>query len=272
MKKVILCCTLFFIHVACARGGVMIGTTNPSGSPLAMAADSTSGPMSVTAVSDNNDVMAAWQFSLMILPGAGAAGTLMFNSPGPGPASAPNPSNYIFDSHGVGISILGGGMGFNHLDFANDNDLNLGTPMPTGQVFNLLQVNFAASPNASGLFGIYAVVAPAPFNTVWTDGSFNTQDFSNAPSSGGNVLIGDVMVSAVPEPSTLTLLGLGCAILTGWSGRRRARAEWPPDLPSREEDVANGFSGCDLGGGSCRDSLLMEASGRIVKAMTSGNW
>jgi hypothetical protein len=220
MKKLILCFTPLCILPCGAQAGVMLGTTNPPGSPLVMPGGTTSGPMFVTVVSDNNDVMQGWQFSLRIVPDGGATGTLTFNNPPTGPA--PNPPNYVFDSHGVGITSTNSG---NQLDLANDNNdilLNpLGTTLPTSQLFNLLEVDFLASATASGLFGVYAI--PGAFTTVWTDGAFTSQDFSNVPQGGGDVRIGEVnatAITSVPEPSTLTLLGLGGCVWIGYFWRR----------------------------------------------------
>jgi hypothetical protein len=81
----------------------------------------------------------------------------------------------------------------------------------------LLQTDFLASANASGLFGVYAVRGAA--STQWTDANFTTQFFTTVPDGTGTVLIGDVLVTpavAAPEPSSLTLLGL-----VGYGMRRR---------------------------------------------------
>ena len=84
---------------------------------------------------------------------------------------------------------------------------------------NLLQMDFLASSNASGLFGIYAVEGAG--NTVWADSTYNTQYFTNVPEGASMVLIGQVDIAVVPEPSSFCLLALGGAALAGWTWRRR---------------------------------------------------
>ena len=46
-------------------------------------------------------------------------------------------------------------------------------------------------------------------------------DFENIPDDNGLTLIGTITVTTVPEPSTLSLLGVGSALLAGWHKRRR---------------------------------------------------
>ena len=105
-----------------------------------------------------------------------------------------------------------------------------GVPVPGSPGANLLQMDFLASSNASGLFGIYAVEGAA--NTQWTDPTVTTQFFTNVPDGTGMVLIGEVLVTgqAVPEPSSLGMLGLAVTTLTGWRcwrKRKQGRASAP---------------------------------------------
>jgi hypothetical protein len=229
MKKLFLSFALLSLLVGGARASVILGTGNPPGTPLTMSAGTTSGLMSVTVVSDNspNDVMAAWQFQLEILPEGSGAGTLTFQDPATG--AAPNPTNYIF-ANGLGIATTNTGSALS----ANDFDLNGGTAVAGGAGANLLQMDFLASSDASGLFGVYAVRGVA--NTEWTDSNANTQFFSNVPDGTGAVLIGEVDVTpagglpTAPEPNSLTLLGTCATILVSWGWwRKRKQAAALPD-------------------------------------------
>jgi len=221
MKKLILSFVILSFLAGSARAGVVVGTSNPPGMPLTMSAGTTSGPMLVNVVSDNppNDVMAAWHFQLMIIPDAGAGGTLTFQDPATG--TPPNPTNYIFGSNGLGISITNSGSQLSANDFFNPS-FGTGAPVPGAPGANLLQMDFLASSNASGLFGIYAVEGSA--STQWTDTNLTTQFFTNVPDGTGNVLIGDVLIAGgVPEPSSFVLLGVAGAALAGWQWKRKRK-------------------------------------------------
>ncbi len=227
MKKLIVSFVFLSLLASNVQADIMLGTSNPPSTPLTMSSGTTSGAMLVTVTSNNypNDVMAAWQFQLEILPISGATGTLTFQDPATGTPS--NPPNYIFTT-GIGIAATNTGGQLS----ANDFDVNLGTIVP-GTGANLLQMDFLASSDASGVFGIYAVEGAA--NTAWTDSNFNTQYFSNVPEGTGAVLIGEVDVTpagvptAVPEPSALMLLMMGGLTLGNWQWwcKRRCRpAKW----------------------------------------------
>ena len=224
MKKLFFSIVFLGLLGGAARAGVVLNTSSPPGTPLAMSAGTTSGPMLVGVVSDNppNDIMAAWNFQLEIIPNFGVSGTLTFHDPASG--TAPNPANYIFGGNGLGIASTNGGSTLSANDFFNPS-VGPGAPVPGAPGANLLQMDFLASSNASGLFGIYAVEGSG--NTQWTDSNSTTQFFTNVPDFTGLVEIGEVLVSssAVPEPSSFWMMlwtfGVGGAALAGWKRRRR---------------------------------------------------
>jgi hypothetical protein len=223
MKQLLVCIVSLSLFPGIARADLTLGMSNPPGDPLVMSAGTTSGQAFASVVSDNppSDVMAGWQFKLEISP-EGASGTLMLQDPATGTPA--NPTNYVFGTNGVGIAATNSGNVLSANDFYFDQSgMTTGAIVPGSSGANLLQVDFLASPDASGLFGIYAVEGSG--NTVWTDSSFTTQFFTNVPDGTDAVLIGEVMVTgavvSVPESSMLWVFGLGVAALAAWESRCR---------------------------------------------------
>ena len=215
MKKLIPCFAILVLLSGSAQAGVVLSTSNPSGTPLTMSAGSISGTMLVSVASDNppNDVMAAWNLQLEIVPNSGAAGTVTFQDPATG--TPPNPPGYIFGSNGLGIAVTDGGSMLNANDFF-DPTIGPGASVPGAPGANLLQLDFLASSNASGSFGIFALEGSA--NSLWNDSNLNPQFFTDVPDGTGMVQIGAVVIAqvqSVPEPSSVVLLGLAGTVLAG---------------------------------------------------------
>jgi len=70
------------------------------------------------------------------------------------------------------------------------------------------------------------------YDFVWHKSDFNTQydnihvmleDFSSSGNTVGDVFFDNVQINAVPEPSTLVLLGMGAFSLLAFAWRRRKR-------------------------------------------------
>ena len=140
----------------------------------------------------------------------------------PATGTAPIPANYVFGGNGLGIAAINSGSMLTANDFYFNPGGPIGVSVPGSPGANLLQMDFLASSNASGLFGVYALEGPGL--TQWSDPNFNTQFFTNVPSGTGMVLIGDVLIQgSVPEPSSFVMLGLASATLAGWQLRRKRR-------------------------------------------------
>jgi hypothetical protein len=221
MKKLFVTFAFLGLMVGGAHAGAVLGTSNPAGTPLITDAGAVSGPMFVNVSSNNppNDIMSGWNFTLKVAPETGASGTLTFQDPGNGPA--PIPPSYIFGGDSIGITAVNGGNQLGASDFF-DTNIGNGVAVPGTPGSNLLQMDFLASSNALGLFGVYALEG-APL-TEWTDGNSNPQLFTNVPNGTGMVLIGEVLIlGSVPEPSSFVLLALGCTALAGWQWRRHRK-------------------------------------------------
>lgn len=203
--------------VSCAAAvPLQLLTTAPPGTPLVFSAGSTSTTLQVATVNQNPagdgpfDSLSAWQTTLLVAPTVGTSGTVKFNS-----ASAAS-TNYVF-----GVPQLFFDATISTTSTTDDTlvgfdtQLVVGVAIPAAGV-NLLDVDFSASPDASGTFQILALDAAS--QTEWIDANlffpgFHT--FSNVPpGTGAGVVIGELFVPpvaalVVPEPASLMLAWLG---------------------------------------------------------------
>jgi hypothetical protein len=222
MKSLVFGAALLFLLPAATRAGVILSTgPNPLLVTSSPSSATTSGAMNVTVSSNASDMMAGWTAQLQIAPIGTTTGTLSFLTASQG--SSP----YIFGANGFGASTSLTSSTVTGFDVDGLDGVHFTTPVPASPATaSLLTLIFQASAGASGDFGIIAVPGGSvnsvtnPALTYWNDGT-NNQQFSNVVP-GNAVQIGavDVTPASVPEPSTLTLLGVGIAGLAGWGCRR----------------------------------------------------
>jgi hypothetical protein len=190
---------------------------SPSSAPLVITPLDSSRQLLVSVVNDTSvdpptEFMSAWQFWLQAIPDASTTGTLKISG-------GTVPDNYVFAGAqhlGLQSSSLPG-------DPATLNVLDLTLPdtppvqISSERAVNLASISLAPSPDGLGRFGIYVV----DLHTLWVDSSNSggLRTFVNVPRDDGKVRIGDVLV--VPEPATLSLLGI--AMLVGTACFRDGR-------------------------------------------------
>src|SRR5262245_6366734 len=176
-----------------AHATLAITTDFPAGTPLAVAAGGTSSAMTASVfdpepASGPNDNLLAYQVRLTIVPQGGATGTLSFATPATGPG--PEPPNYVLPDN-VGLSVTNSGSGLFFFDvFLSPSTTGVDVPDSPGQ--NLLAMTYSASADAQGLFSVMAV--PGATNTVWTDNTLATREFTNMAGAMSPVAIGEVLV------------------------------------------------------------------------------
>ncbi|MEX2112999.1 MAG: hypothetical protein WD845_07420 [Pirellulales bacterium] len=156
----------------------------------------------------STDPLFAWSLGLEIVPDASATGTLEF-------ASATVPNEYLLAGRSGGLIPPFAGPSTSIAPIGDSDALFTGILVPgTGK--SLLASTFVASPDAQGLFRIFAVGDPFTGSNWFSSDFQNTRSFANAPFTGGPVEIGSITI--VPEPSSLLLGGqlIVATMLLAW--------------------------------------------------------
>lgn len=192
---------------------------------------STSSAMTVSLTNSNVTgtlPLAAWSVGLRVVPTGGATGTVSVNT---GSLAYPTPaSNNILTSPFPAAAPQFFTSGPDVTVNASQSTF-VGVPVPASGK-SAFTVTFNSSPTANGTFNVFAFNDLAGTATNWTDDvGFGNNAFSNAPFANGNVLLlGQINVVPVPEPTSLALMGLfagGGAAWAGWRRRRRGPVAEP---------------------------------------------
>lgn len=188
--------------------------------------------MSNVGTSATPDNFIGWVLGIQLVPQGGNTGSLTVGSLSGGTTN-PMPFGDL-DITQPALSTLGSSATINgstQYYFMGINTLtDLGT-VAVGQTYEMGSLGLTASGDASGVWDVYTVQQNSPlFKTYFFDGSALEQPFGNIPwvigSTGqGNysLKLGTVEVAAVPEPSTLAMLGLAGLGAGGYAWRRRGR-------------------------------------------------
>lgn len=213
--------TIFVLLLATTQtqAAITLGTNHDTGNPVIMTGgDGTSTTMTVNLFSNALDNLGGWGVLLDIVPLGGATGSVEYNS------VAVAATNYVFGAQQAffSINVMPGNVSLNAMD-ANIPPQG-GPPnfvqIPPSPGLNLLDLDFSASLDASGTFGVFARGGVG--NSEWTDPNFIAQPFLNVGGFGQSDQIGEVTV--IPEPASfgLTFVAVLCAMV-GHQIRRRFR-------------------------------------------------
>lgn len=186
------------------------------------------GTFSLSATNDAGaitDNFLGWTLGIQVLPASGTnVGTMTpvsLTQPlsNPMPVGTLDVINPLLSTLALSATINGSTQYF--LTAAATTD-TLGT-LAGSTTYNLGNLGITASANAAGTWNVYAVQqSGANYRSYWTDGSANDVQFGNLPNTGNSsILIGTV--TAVPEPSTVVLLGMSLAS-AGWYAWRTRRS------------------------------------------------
>jgi len=194
----------------------------------------TSGTFRFSATNDAGDIsenFVGWTIGVQVLPSGVTTGTLTIASLAQ-PLVNPMPTGTVDITQPTlsTLALSGTINGSTQYWLTNITATEVLGSLTGNTSYNLGDLLFSASGNASGVWNVYAVQQGGSFlKTYWNDASLGDNAFSNLPigsqGTNGSVLIGTI--TAVPEPSTIALLGMSVASAGwyAWRSRRKVTIE-----------------------------------------------
>jgi hypothetical protein len=171
------------------------------------------------------DNFIGWVLGIQLVPQPGTTGTLTVGNLS-SPATNPMPVGAVEFTQPV-LSTLGSGAvinGSTQYYFMGVSATEQFGTVAVGQTYEMGSLALTASPDAQGAWDVYTVQQNSPLlKTYWFDGSALETEFANLPFGQGNTSLQLGTISAVPEPSSVALLGLAGLGAGGYALRRRSR-------------------------------------------------
>ena len=169
-----------------------------------------------------------WQLALLISPDPSATGSVLFRT-------ASIPTDYLFGPLSLGLSpqLV---VPTAEIPVIADSSADFPGAIVPAAGANLLDVDFEASQDASGLFNILVQPFKTPFDgSGWISGSFSDQSFADLTEFDQPLIVGTIFISSestlaspgdatVPEPSMLNTISLLSIYLI--MSRRRGFRSW----------------------------------------------
>jgi hypothetical protein len=196
-----------------------------------------SGTFTFTAANDAGAItnFLGWTLGIQVLPAGTTSGSISIGSllvPSANPIlSGTLGGNIDFTAPTVGTlansGTINGSTQFTFFGMSANDEFRTVNASTT---YNLAALSFLASPTASGTWNVYAVQqqGPTAWKSYWTDENLTDTPFGNWPSSPvGNTAVLVGTITAVPEPSTIALLGMSVASAGwyAWRSRRKVTIE-----------------------------------------------
>jgi PEP-CTERM motif len=167
-----------------------------------------------------------WGLILQLIPQPGSASLLSMTEPASNPALTDPGDPPLFDTAYVLNSAVNGTT--DAYQAANGNNTNVTTTFTLGQSYNIADLTVLLSPGATGSWKLFALNDEN--NTgAWLNPQGNATAFGNlaTPSAGQYTSLEIGTITAVPEPSTIALLGMSVASAGwyAWRSRRKVTIE-----------------------------------------------
>lgn len=227
------------VLVACLASQARATTLSLGTSSVVVIEPGTSGSLTLTMSNNAGDVanFNGWVVGVQFLPDVGTTGSVALTgllAPASNPAVTNSPAAPVFDLDlemfdvNSDPLVINGSSLFTAMSITSS--LSTQTQTIAGlSSYNLGTLTFTASGDAEGTWNLFAINPNADDGerSYWYTNGLGSVAYGNLPlpASGqpaNSILLGTVTVTAVPEPSTISLAAFAL-VAAGWAACRRKR-------------------------------------------------